>query len=199
LTTRILTALLIIDLLALGAHPALANPSSTPNTVAVVGHTAITVRDISYRLKTEKAYENLGATEETALISLINDAIEHEVALLNGVVATQEEIEALRKFVEHKGSRSSKSENGLCEDSTSMRSFFVAQDYQPKPSFVVWNYKSERESIEKACCHGKSFQQTADQLDLIQVVRGRHTRRIFNQGQKDLLDFRSTVETPGDL
>ena len=48
----------------------------------MVGHTAICVKDISYRLKTEQAYENLGATEEVAIISLINDIIEHEVASL---------------------------------------------------------------------------------------------------------------------
>jgi hypothetical protein len=53
---------------------------------------------VTYRLKTEQAYENSGATEEVALISLINDAVEHEIALLNGVAAIQEEIEALRKY-----------------------------------------------------------------------------------------------------
>jgi len=48
LSIRILAALLIIDLLAFGAHPALAKPSNAPKTVAVVGQTAIPVRDISY-------------------------------------------------------------------------------------------------------------------------------------------------------
>ena len=84
MTIRILAALLIIDLLAFGVYPAMPNPINAPKTVAVVGHTAITVNDISYRLKTEQAYENSGATEEVALISLINDAVEHEVASLNG-------------------------------------------------------------------------------------------------------------------
>jgi len=33
-----------------------------------------------------------------ALISILNDGIEHEIASLNGVVATRKEIEAFRKY-----------------------------------------------------------------------------------------------------
>jgi hypothetical protein len=97
LSIRILALLLIIDLLAFGVDPAMADPSNAPSAVAVVNNTVITVKDISYRLKTEQAYENSGATEEVTLVSLINDAIEHRIASPNGVVATREEIEAFRR------------------------------------------------------------------------------------------------------
>ena len=174
---RILTALLIIDLLALGAHPALANPSDAPKTVAVVGHTAITVKDISYKLKTEQAYENFGVNEEVALISLINDAIEHEVASLNGVIATPEEIAALRKYSdEHTKAPEilEKVKMAFADDSASYERLFLApkiinrklrQFYSRSPEI----HKSERASIEKAyslVSTGKPFQQAAEQLGL---------------------------------
>ena len=177
MATRILAALLIIDLLAFGVHPAKGTSSDAPKTIAMVGHTAITVKDISYRLKTEQAYENLGATEEVALISVINDAIEHEVALLNGVVATREETEALRKYSdEHTKAPEilEKVKMAFGDDSASYERLFLApkiinrklrQFYSRSPEI----HKSERESIEKAyslVSSKKPFQETADQLGL---------------------------------
>ena len=177
MSIRILAALLIIDLLTLGVHPAKADPSNTPDAVAVVGHTVITVKDISYRLKTEQAYENLEASEEVALISLINDAVEHEIASLNGVVATREEIEALRKYSdEHTKAPEilQKVKMVLGDDLASYEKLFLSpkiinrklrQFYSRSPEI----HKSGRESIEKAysiVSSGKSFQQAAEQLGL---------------------------------
>jgi hypothetical protein len=196
LSIRILAALLIIDLLAFGAHPALAKPSNAPKTVAVVGQTAIPVRDISYRLKTEQAYENSGATEEVALISLINDAVEHEVASLNGVVATQEEIEALRKYSDEQTKAPEilkKVKMAFGDDSASYERLFLApkiinrklrQFYSRSPEI----HKTERESIEKAyslVSSGEPFQQAADQLGL--------QFKTFEAGNQD------TSSTPGEL
>ena len=177
MTTRILAALLIIDLLAFGVHPAVTNPSNAPKTVALVGHTAVTLKDISYRLKTEQAYENLGATEEVALISLINDSIEHEIASQNGVVATPEEIEALRKDSdEHTKAPEilKKVKMAFGEDSTSYEKLFLSpkiinrklRQFHSRSSEI---HKTERESIEKAysfVSSGIPFQQAADQLGL---------------------------------
>ena len=177
MTIRILAALLIIDLLAFGVYPAMPNPINAPKTVAVVGHTAITVNDISYRLKTEQAYENFGANEEITLISLINDSIEGEIASLNGVVATPEEIEALRKYSdEHTKAPEilQKVKMAFDEDSASYERLFLApriinrklrQFYSRSPEI----HKSERESIEQAyslVSSGKPFQQAAEQLGL---------------------------------
>jgi hypothetical protein len=143
----------------------------------VIGQTAITVKDISYRLKTEQSYENPGATEEVALILIINDAVEHAIALLNGVAATQEEIEALRKYSdEHTKAPEilKKVKIAFGDDSASYERLFLApkiinrklrQFYSRSPEI----HKTERESIEKAyslVSSGEPFQQAADQLGL---------------------------------
>ena len=196
MTTRILAALLIIGFLAFGVHPAKAEPINAPNTVAVVGQTAIAVRDISYRLKTEQAYENSGATEEVALISLINDAVEHEVASLNGVVVTLEEIEALRKYSDDNTKAPEilqKVKMAFGEDSASYQRLFLApriinrklhQFYSRSPEI----HQSERESIEKAyslVSSGKPFLEAAKETGL--------QFKTFEAGNQD------ASFTPGEL
>ena len=137
----------------------------------------LSLNPFAYRLKTEQAYQNYTATEEVALISLVNDAVEHEIASLNGVVATREEIEALRKYSEEHTKAPEilkKVKMGFGDDSASYERLFLSpkiinrklrQFYSRSPEI----HKSERESIEKAyslVSSGKPFQQTAEQLGL---------------------------------
>lgn len=63
--------------------------------VAHVGETAITERDVGYRVNIAEAYGNEGMAPGTALVSLVNDAIEREVARANGVIVTSEELDSL--------------------------------------------------------------------------------------------------------
>ena len=63
--------------------------------VAEVGGARIGDADVSYRVAVEKAYGNATATEAAALVSLVNDTLEGEVARAVGVDATAEEIAAL--------------------------------------------------------------------------------------------------------
>ncbi|UCG59033.1 MAG: hypothetical protein JSU70_05895 [Phycisphaerales bacterium] len=48
----------------------------------------------------EEAYGNCGMSDETALISLVNDALERETARMHNVVVTEQEINAFRKYVD---------------------------------------------------------------------------------------------------
>jgi len=67
--------------------------------IAFVGKTTITEKEIFYKIQVEKAYGNEGATREAALISLVNDAIEHEIAKIYGVTITREEINSFKRYV----------------------------------------------------------------------------------------------------
>ena len=68
--------------------------------VAMVGRTAITTKHISYKIGIEQAYGKEGITPEAALISLINDTIEIEMALMQSVVVTEDEMSSFRKYVD---------------------------------------------------------------------------------------------------
>lgn len=68
--------------------------------VAEVGGARISSADVSYRVAVEKAYGNATATEAAVLVSLVNDALEREVARAAGVDATAEEIAALGKHAD---------------------------------------------------------------------------------------------------
>ena len=74
--------------------------AETSVAVAVVGKALIIAKDISFKIRIEEAYGNHGETEEVALISLINDAIEHEIALIHIVLITKDEIDSFRKYVD---------------------------------------------------------------------------------------------------
>ena len=87
----IISFLVLFLFMPLGADAEGSKSINESGTVATVNKTAITLRDISYRKKTEEAYGNNRATAEVALVSIINDVIEREVALRHGVVVTQEE------------------------------------------------------------------------------------------------------------
>lgn len=73
--------------------------SGRTNAAVLVNKSAITYRDIDYKLSIERAYENQQISKEGACVLLVNDAIEREVAIMNGVVSTQQEINAFKAHV----------------------------------------------------------------------------------------------------
>ena len=64
-------------------------------TVARVGNVDISSHDIAYRVATERVYGNNSMTEAAALVSLINEAFEKQVAESVGVSASPEEVSTL--------------------------------------------------------------------------------------------------------
>lgn len=84
-----MSRILVIALLILATNICLGQ------TVATVGSRTITAQDISLRVATEAVYGHSGLTSSAALVSLINDAIEREVAASLGVDATVAEITQL--------------------------------------------------------------------------------------------------------
>jgi hypothetical protein len=146
-------------------------------TVATVSKTAITLRDISHRIKTEEAYGNDGATAAVALVSLVNDAIEREVALRHGVAITQEEIISYRNYVDENTKAPEilrKVKSAFREDELSYEQIYLAPKILNRKLryFYIRNlelHMSERTLIEKAyslVASGKTFQETAEKSGL---------------------------------
>lgn len=65
--------------------------------IAIVGQTLITTKDIKYRLGIEKAYGKNNTDSIEALMMLINDAVEQEVARKVNMLPTPQEIAAMDK------------------------------------------------------------------------------------------------------
>jgi len=74
--------------------------SSPPAGLATVGQEAISQTDITYRIGIARAYGNQGMTDATALVSLVNDALEREVGRKAGIIATAKELAGFSKHVE---------------------------------------------------------------------------------------------------
>jgi len=63
--------------------------------VAQVGDVAVSAQDLTYRLATERAYGNAAVDQAAALVSLVNDLLESNVAAAVGSAATEAEVAAL--------------------------------------------------------------------------------------------------------
>ncbi|UCF33494.1 MAG: hypothetical protein JSV78_14280 [Phycisphaerales bacterium] len=72
----------------------------TPVALARVGQAQISGDDVSYRVAVEKAYRNVWVTDSVALVALINDALEHDVARRWKGDGTPDEVAALSKHVD---------------------------------------------------------------------------------------------------
>lgn len=143
--------------------------------VATVSKTVIILRDISYRIKTEEAYGSARATVAVALVSLINDAIEREVALKHGVAVTQEEITSYRKYVDKNTKLPKILHKVKCvfgKDESSYEQIYLAPKILKRKLryFFSRNHElqmSERTLIEKAhnlVASRKTFQETAEEM-----------------------------------
>lgn len=173
--------------------------------VAVVGKTAITEKEISYKVQIEKAYGNQGATEEAALISLVNNAIEYEMATVYGVAITREEIGSFKRYVDENTKAPEileKVKLAFGDDQSSYERIYLA------PKIMNWKLRSiysrnpefhrrARLLIEKAyglVSSGKRFQDTAKECGLQSS-----TFDIGNQGEavaKELKGYMAQNNTP---
>jgi len=70
-----------------------------PKVVAVVGEASISEADIGYRIGMELAYE-VTVERPAALVALVNDVLEHEVAHVAGVEASDKELAAFSQGVD---------------------------------------------------------------------------------------------------
>lgn len=174
-TYKILGALLI--LLSLTFLAEAGGTGEAEKRVAVIGKTAITGKDISYKVRIEKAYGNEGATAEIALISLVNDAIEHEIATIYGVTITREEIDSFKRYVD---------EQTKAPEILQQVKLLFGNDWSSYeriylvPKIMNWKlhdfysrspeiHKKERSLIEKAyglAVAGEGFQEAAEECGL---------------------------------
>ena len=97
---RIANILFVVIFLLLLTELGWTGTTEAGKRVAFVGKTAITEKEVSYKVRIEKAYGNKGATAEASLISLVNDAIEYEVAAFYGVTITRQEIDSFKRYVD---------------------------------------------------------------------------------------------------
>ncbi|MCK4739508.1 MAG: hypothetical protein KAT46_06130 [Deltaproteobacteria bacterium] len=68
--------------------------------LAFVGKSAISYTSVQNKIKVEQAYGNKTITEASALVSLINEATQREVARLHWVVASNEELDQVAAHAE---------------------------------------------------------------------------------------------------
>jgi hypothetical protein len=176
-SSRIFGALFILVSLTLLTEANRAWATEAGERVAVVGKKAITEKEISCRVQIEKAYGNEGATEEAALISVINDAIEHEIATIYGVTITRDEIGSFKRYVDENTKAPEileKVKLAFGDDQASYERIYLA------PKIMNWKLRSfysrnpefhrrARLLIEKAyglVSSGKRFQDAANECGL---------------------------------
>jgi hypothetical protein len=68
--------------------------------LAEVGGSLLTLQEVTYRAEIEKAYGETGADITAALVSMVNDLIEEEVAHAHGLSVTREEVASFSKHVD---------------------------------------------------------------------------------------------------
>jgi len=145
--------------------------------VAMIERTAISTKHISYRISIEQSYGNEGMTPEAALISLINDSIEVETALMYNVVVTKDEMDTFRKYVDENTKAPEilqKVKLVFGGDQPSYERIYLA------PKIINWKlrefytrnqelHKTEKALIEKAhslVSSWKTFQEAAEECGL---------------------------------
>jgi hypothetical protein len=146
-------------------------------TVAHVGKTNITSRDIDYRIEIGRAYGNEGMTSEAALVSLVNDAIEREAARMYGIAVTNEELDALSEHADRNTKAPEileKVKSAFGEDKPSYRKIYLAPKIMNKKLRNFFSrdpgvHASKRVLIEKAytlVILGKTFEEAAEESGL---------------------------------
>lgn len=146
-------------------------------TSAFVGKTAIAEKDIIYKVQIEKAYGNEGATREVALISLINDSIEHEIAARCNVNITREELDSFKRYVNEntKAPEMLQKVKGIFgDDLASYEQIYLSPKIMNRKLRHFYSidptiHKKERALIEMAyglVISGKGFQQAAEECGL---------------------------------
>ena len=148
-----------------------------PDTIAFVGQLEISESDVSHKMALEKVYGNITITENAALVSLVNSAIEREIARLNGIKAEPEEIAAFSRHADE----TSKAPEILAalkevfgDDINSYNRIYIEPKIINKKLRYWYSRNAEihakqRQTIENAyslAYAGKPMQQTAEELGL---------------------------------
>jgi len=144
---------------------------------AFVNKSAITSLDIRYTIEIERAYDNHEATYETAAVSLVNDAIEYEIANMHGVVVTQAEVAAFKKHVNENTKAPvilERIKNVFGNDSSSYDRIYIRPKILNTKLHMYHSgnreiHKAERAKIENAIVlllNGKSFKETSQEIGL---------------------------------
>lgn len=145
--------------------------------VAFVGKTALTEKDVYYKIQIEKAYGNERTTREIALIALINDLIEHEIGAILGVTVTRNEIDSFKRHVDEQTKAPEilqKVKLTFGNDTSSYERIYLA------PKIMNWKlhdfysrspeiHKKERSLIEQTyrlVVSGKGFQEAAEECGI---------------------------------
>lgn len=171
--TGILSVLVLFLFVPFGADAEGAESINESGAAAKVSKRAISFRDVSYRIKIEEAYGNDTVVPAVALVSLINDAVESEVALKHGVVITQDEIISYGKHVDENTKAPDilrKVKSAFGEDESSYEQIYLAPKILNRKLryFYIRNFElheSERTLIEKAyglVVSGMIFQEAAE-------------------------------------
>lgn len=173
-------ALLIVFLIAVILQKKSALPTyrtQDHETVAAVGSSNISQQDILYKIGAERAYGNTSITRGAALIGLVNDLIEYEVAVLRSCVPSAEEISELKRHADATSKEPdilAKIKSVFGDDAASYDRIYMrpkAVNRKLHECYVLNKdiYKNEREKIEKAyslAAQGAPLQDAAEQSGL---------------------------------
>jgi hypothetical protein len=176
-TARVVGAFLFVLPLGCKAETESAVKPGLGKAACLVGQTPITAREIHNRKKVEEAYGNCGMSDETAIISLVNDALERETARMHNVVVTEQEISSFRKYVDENTKAPEileKVKRVFGDDRTSYEQIYLAPKIINRKlrSWYSRNteiHKRERAAIEKAYSlarSGKSLAEAAEARSL---------------------------------
>jgi len=145
--------------------------------LAQVGTADIDTKAVRYRLAIAEAYGNSGVERPAALVSLINDALEYEVAAAEGLIPSQDELKAFALQVDKR----SKSPEVLAavkqvfgDDRAAYRRIYLSPKIVNRRlrSWFSRNadlHRSQRDSIQQAWAlvhAGKGFGQAAKSTGL---------------------------------
>ncbi len=145
--------------------------------LAQVGSVGIDTTAVRYRLAIAEAYGNSGVERSAALVSLINDALEYEVAAVEGLTPSQDELKAFALQVDKR----SKAPEVLAavkqvfgDDRAAYRRIYLSPKIVNRRlrSWFSRNadlHRSQRDSIQQAWAlvhAGKGFEQAAKSTGL---------------------------------
>lgn len=94
---------LVLLLLLLLAVMILLNPGNwqSPGILVKIGKEELSSTDLSYRIGIEKAYGKDNITQDAAVVSFVNDAIEHEISRANGINVTSWDIATFSDHIDN--------------------------------------------------------------------------------------------------
>jgi hypothetical protein len=149
--------------------------------IAAIGSIKITEQTIQYRLGTESAYDNSNLNKSAALVMLINDALEMEVALRYNQQALDDEIEQFKQYADQTSRAPeilNKVKKTYGQDIKSYDQWFISpkivnrkiRDYFSANKSINQNALNQINSAMKLLKSGKKMKDAAKSLHLTAVV-----------------------------